>query len=181
MSSVSATINCNLNCICMNSDCLYNHYLPYKERKIVKKFYEDISNKNINEEGMDMRKKNCIFGQLCEKKTCGYKHRLSFPDREKLIVSYKFNKICPGVSQVAKTSNTKSDKPQMNIHNMFSPLHEKEIEEVQEEIVINSWASIVKNTKSISLATTSTVSKEIKEVHLNWEDCADEDFYMEFE
>jgi hypothetical protein len=61
---------------------------------------------------------------------------------------------------------------------MFSPLHEKEIEEVQEEIVINSWASIVKNTKSIAVATTSTVSKEVP---LNWEDCADEDFYMEFE
>jgi len=182
MSSAVSAINCNLNCICVNNDCLYNHYIPYKDRKIVKRFYDALAKKNINEPGMDIRKKNCTFGQLCEKEDCGYKHRLSFQDREKLIVSYKFNKICPEPSQVAKTSTAKSDKPIFNNHNSFAFLEEEseEEEEVKEEeaIVVNNtsktWASIVKNKKS-------TVEPSKKEISLNWEDCADDDFFMTFE
>uniref|UniRef100_A0A6C0LEV2 Uncharacterized protein n=1 Tax=viral metagenome TaxID=1070528 RepID=A0A6C0LEV2_9ZZZZ len=186
MSSVSTT-NCNLNCICLNNDCLYAHYIPYKERKIVKRFYDAINGKNINEPNIDNRKKNCTFGQLCEKETCGYKHRLSFADREKLIVSYKFNKICPEHSQVAKTSNTKSDEPQLDIQNSFSLLEdEKEEEEIIHEIKTDnktkSWASIVKNEKPI-FEEEEVVAVVVAAVNttLNWEDCADDDFYMNFE
>jgi len=168
--------NCNLNCICMNSDCKYDHFISYKERKIVKRFYDAISKKNINEPNMDMRKKNCTFGQLCEKENCGYKHRLSFADREKLIVSYKFNKICPEPSQVAKTSNTKPDEPRFDMRNLFALLEvgEKEVKEEVKEVIqssAKSWASVVKN-EDAEIA---------KAIALSWGDCGDEEFYMTFD
>jgi hypothetical protein len=166
----------------MNSDCSYKHFISYKERKIVKRFYDAISSKTIDEPNMDTRKKNCTYGQLCENKECGYKHRLSFADREKLIVSYKFNKICPENVQVAKTSNSKSDKLQLNIQNTYSLLNDDdEIVEVLEDLKIttnpvkSTWASIVKNDKPIK------VLPKTNNVPLNWEDCADDDFLMTFD
>ena len=48
---------CNLNCICIDSDCSYKHYITYKERKIVKKFYDAISSKSKDEPNAEIRKK----------------------------------------------------------------------------------------------------------------------------
>ncbi len=183
MSTVSA-INCNMNCICMNSDCLFKHYIPYKERKIVKRFYDALSVKIVEEPNMALRKKNCTFGQLCEKENCGYKHRLSFPDREKLIIAYKFNKICPDNNEAIKTYHEKYEESNMNISNSYSILDESsEVIEVkiETEVVINkkSWASIVKNEKPIEEIKSSVINNT-SYVPLNWEDCADDDFLMEF-
>lgn len=187
MSTVSA-INCNMNCICMNSDCLFKHHISYKERKIVKRFYDALSAKNIEEPNMALRKKNCTFGQLCEKENCGYKHRLSFADREKLIIAYKFNKICPDNHAIIKTSHVKHEESNMNISNSFSILDEpsKVIEvKIEIEAVINkkSWASIVKNEKPIEEIKSPIINNTppiVPYVPLNWEDCADDDFLMEF-
>ena len=182
--STTSTTNCNLNCICMNSDCLYKHFIPYKERKIVKKFYDDISDKVIEEPNMDSRKKNCTFGQLCEKENCGYKHRLSFANRQKLYISYKYNKICPNNSQTTNVSVMKREEPEMTIHNSFMILTENEFElqdDVQVPVVAEtngkSWVSIVKNEIVIS---DNITSKSDNYVPINWEDCADDDFYMTF-
>jgi len=57
-----------------------------------------------DEPNPDTRKKNCTFGQLCDKEKCGFRHRLSFANREKLIVSYKFNKICPSIISTENTN-----------------------------------------------------------------------------
>jgi hypothetical protein len=150
------------------------------------KIYNSTPNKIYDEPNMDMRKKNCTFGQLCEKEICGYKHRLSFANREKLIIAYKFNKICPDNSSTIKKVNLSYNEPKIEIHNAFSALNENPIEEVEEQpkIIIpqaiesnnkNSWASIVRNEKPIKI-----IPRDEDNIPLNWEDCADDDFFMEF-
>jgi len=169
------TITCNLNCICINSDCIYNHFITYKDRKIVKKFYESITNKTIEESNNETRKKNCTFGQLCENKNCGFRHRLSYADREKLIVSYKFNKICPSSNETTTKSIISSSpaKSKNDNTNSFMILDEIETEiETETEIIIQSsgksWVDVVKKTNSKIVS-----SDEIEEVE-------DDGFYMNF-
>ncbi len=86
MTSVSV---CNDDCICMNSDCLYYHPLDFAERKVVYKLYNTLTNPSKKEDNPEKRKKNCNFGKLCNRADCGFRHRLVFNDRLKLIDSYK--------------------------------------------------------------------------------------------
>lgn len=179
---MNSSNTCNLNCICINSDCSYKHYISYKERKIVKKFYDIIEDINKDENNLDTRKKNCTFGQLCDKETCGFRHRLSFRNREKLIVSYRFHKICPTKSEINLTkSDLKSvstNNKTINSKNLFLSLDddeeeieiEDEDEEIKEKINKKSWVDVVSNTKKVNL------NLEIK----NWEDLDDDEFYMKF-
>ena len=171
------TITCNLNCICTNPDCTFGHCIPYKERKNFLKIYNATPNKNCDEQNMDLRKKNCTFGQLCEKESCGYKHRLSFANREKMIIAYKFSKICPDNSTTAKKINTFNKDDEVKIHNSFSVLIDEE-QQQQPQIIENtnqnSWASIVRNEIK------KPIPRDENNVPLNWEDCADDDFFMEF-
>jgi hypothetical protein len=179
------SITCNLNCICVNPDCSFGHCISYKERKNFLKIYNATPNKMFDEPNMELRKKNCTFGQLCEKESCGYKHRLSFPNREKIIIAYKFNKICPDNSTTSKKTTIIPKANDFKTHNSFSALDEIPVEEVEVEqqkpvIIIentnkNSWASIVKNEKK-----KVAIARDENNVPLNWEDCADEDFFMEF-
>ena len=148
---------CNLNCICTNSDCIYKHFVDYKERKIVKRFYNQLK-VSKPEEDYGSRNANCTYGQLCNKKTCGYRHRLSFDDREKLIVSYKYYKICPEKEE--KPIKVFDNKP-IVIHseNLFAAL-EDSIDNVNdndndndndnEEIIIpeRKWADAVISNKT---------------------------------
>lgn len=178
------TPTCNLNCVCVDSDCIYNHYIIYKERKIVRKFYDAISSKSKDEPNPDSRKKNCTFGQLCEKESCGFRHRLSFVNREKLIVSYRFSKIFPNTSsETAKIATKSSQKSSQKSSNLFMSLEEvvDEINEVPAPItppVYNgkSWSSIVQSVpppiipQKINLSTTTS----------RWEDMDDDEFYMKF-
>jgi len=170
-----STITCNLNCICVNPDCLYNHYITYKDRKIVKKFYDDISNKSKDEPNPDKRKKNCTFGQFCDKETCGFRHRLSFANREKLIVSYKFNKICPTAeikSDVKSSPKNKTAKSNDFSENLYLTLDNDDVEkkdEIKEEKLLKSWADVVSKPTKLNL-----------EISSKWEDMAEDDFYMEF-
>lgn len=166
------SITCNLNCICVDTDCSYKHYINYKDRKIVKQFYDKLSNKMKDEHNPDTRKKNCTFGQLCDKETCGFRHRLSFANREKLIVSYKFNKICPSVQTeitVSKPIETKRTLKSFT-QNLYLSLDDEEKEEVKEEIIITEQPKIIK----------SWVDAVNNKKDERWEDMADEEFYMKF-
>lgn len=182
------TITCNLNCICINSDCIYNHFITYKDRKNVKKFYDSITNKTIEESNNETRKKNCTFGQLCENKNCGFRHRLSYADRKKLIVLYKFNKICPSSNEItnkliissspikSKNDNTNSFMILDEIENEIEIENKNEIEiETKTEFIIQSsgksWVDVVKKTNSKIVS-----SEEIKEI----EEIEDDGFYMNF-
>lgn len=161
------TITCNLNCICINSDCSYKHFIQYKDRKIVKKFYDTLSNKSIEEPNNETRKKNCIYGQLCENKNCGFRHRLNYSNREKLTVLYKFNKICPSTELNTKSIIPTSIKSKNDNKNSFILLDDVD------DIIIQpssnkSWVDIVKNDKKIE--------DKIEEI----EEDEDDGFYMKF-
>ena len=190
-----ATINCNLNCVCVDSDCSYKHYISYKDRKIVKQFYDELSNKLKDEPNPETRKKNCTFGQLCDKEKCGFRHRLSFANREKLIVSYRFNKICPTktseITQTKLSNNKQTQKSQSNLYLLLDEeFEEKDIKEEQvvEPIIVNkSWVNVVINhvKSDVKSDVKSNVKYEIKheikhDIISNWEDVADDDFYMTF-
>jgi hypothetical protein len=176
MSSPSV-INCNLNCICINADCTYKHFISYKDRKIVKKFYDSLPNKIIEETNNETRKKNCTFGQLCENKNCGFKHRLSFTSREKLIVLYKFNKICPSSKEKVKTIV----EPKININNKINKnLFMTLDDDIQDDIITSpqlfstrTWASVVKTDKP-SLLYKDEDSNDEEDIQ------EDDGFYMKF-
>jgi hypothetical protein len=176
MSSTSI-ITCNLNCICCNADCVYNHFISYKDRKTLKKFYDSLPNKNIEEPNNDTRKKNCNFGQLCENKNCGFRHRLNFSSREKLIVSYKFNKICPSPKEEIKTVAPAKIKEQSN--NLFMVLdgNDDTTQEITQSINIpnsgKSWVSVVKAEKPLTTVygNSDDENDDIQE---------DDGFYMKF-
>ena len=207
-------INCNLNCVCVDSDCSYKHYISYKDRKIVKQFYDELSNKLKDEPNPETRKKNCTFGQLCDKEKCGFRHRLSFANREKLIVSYRFNKICPTktaeITSAKVSENKQTQKLQSNLYLLLDDNIEEEIkEEIKEEPVMQpmifnkSWVNAVINQikpeikpeikheikpeikheikPEIKHEIKPEIKPEIKhEIISNWEDVADEDYYMTF-
>ncbi len=84
---------CNLDCICVNCDCEFFHPISIKERKIVRKLFDNISSPNKNETNSHLRKANCRFGKLCNNKNCGYRHRLSYEDRLILIDGFNQSKI----------------------------------------------------------------------------------------
>ena len=188
------SITCNLNCVCVDSDCSYKHYINYKDRKIVKQFYDELSNKMKDEPNAETRKKNCTFGQLCDKEKCGFRHRLSFANREKLIVSYRFNKICPSKSSettVPKLSDKKLDV-KLSSQNLYLSLNDEE-EEIKEIIVkqspfVKSWVDIVVKSEVAKSEVKSEVAKsEVAKSEVaksepisDWGDTADEDFYMTF-
>jgi len=90
MTSISA---CNDDCICINCDCLYYHPLDFSERKVVYKLYNALPNPSKKEDNPEKRKKNCNFGKLCNREDCGFRHRLVFSDRLKLIDSYKNHQL----------------------------------------------------------------------------------------
>ena len=183
------SITCNLNCVCVDSDCSYKHYINYKDRKIVKQFYDELSNKMKDEPNAETRKKNCTFGQLCDKEKCGFRHRLSFANREKLIVSYRFNKICPSKSSetaAPKLSDKKLDV-KLTTQNLYLSLNDEE-EEIKEIIVkpspfVKSWVDIVVKSEVVKSEIKSEVVKSevVKSEPISdWGDAADEDFYMTF-
>lgn len=121
---------CNFSCICVDSDCTFQHILSYRERKIVRKLYDSL-NPNKKEENMHLRKANCSFGQLCNNKDCNYKHRLSFQDRKELLNSYQNTS---SNTPNAKKNGFISQKNTKN--NLFNAL---EIEEpIKKNIIKNS-------------------------------------------
>lgn len=191
------SVTCNLNCICLDADCKYNHLLAYKERKIVNQHYLTLTNVNKEESSPLTRKKNCNFGQLCNNESCGFKHRLCYENREKLIILYNYDKICPNKTTSFQIEISKKEKKKDNISskNLFltlDDLPEEEFKEVKSKplkalkpikdvepfvppiYLGKSWIDVInqgKKPKPIDL------SLKIS----NWEDTADDsEFYMKF-
>jgi len=190
---MSTIITCNFNCICVDADCSYKHFISYKERKIVKKFYNTLSNVNKEEPNMETRKKNCTYGQLCNNANCGFKHRLNYENREKLTVLYNYNKICPEKKETKTVENIMVNDKTISTTNYFLTLEDDEIQETIVDIkeqnikettdipkivepppIYNgkSWVDIVinPNDKKINLTIENA----------SWEELADDDFYMKF-
>ena len=86
-------IICNYNSICIDPDCQFYHNIHIKDRKVVKKLYDNLINPNKKEENPNNRKKNCINGQICYNPNCGFRHRLNFKDRMILVEGFNDAKL----------------------------------------------------------------------------------------
>jgi len=176
---------CNLNCICTNADCLYKHFIDYKERKNVKRFYIKLNIKKP-EEDYGSRNANCTYGQLCNKPCCGYRHRISFEDREKLITAYKYYKICPEKEEKPKLIEYK--KPEIiNNSNAFSALQIEEVEEIDEIKEVQEVKEIEEvqekdetNRKWVNAVINSKKKINMKFNSSNWGDICEDDYLMKF-
>ena len=161
---------CNNNCTCSDSECMYRHYLRYKDRKVVNKICKEnasIVSSNKEETNSDIRKSNCTYGYLCINDKCNYRHFLNTTGRH--FISNLYNKLeeTSSVSSASSSStlssaatvislNTKkvieldlkiSTKPLKNMYDVLG-------EEIQE--VVN----VKKNIKDVKVP--SLVVPEIK-------------------
>ena len=84
---------CNFNCLCLDSDCKFSHTYPIKDRRIIRNIFDKINNPDKNEPNPDTRRANCRFGQLCYNKNCGFRHRLAFDVRIKLLDAFNNVKL----------------------------------------------------------------------------------------
>jgi hypothetical protein len=84
---------CNFNCICIDYDCKYSHFISYKDRKTTRRIYDTLENLNKNEKNAETRKANCKYGQLCNNNNCGFRHKLSYNDRCRLIYAFNANVV----------------------------------------------------------------------------------------
>jgi len=155
---------CNLNCICTNSDCQFSHFLNPKERRDVKKLFDCLVRPSKVEDNGDKRKANCRFGQLCYVKDCGFRHRLSFNDRLKLVEN--FNKF--------KLSDIKVEKKAKEINVKCFDISSKNAFDILEDIV--DVPDEVPNDTALEV-----INKPI-ENGKRWADLFDneDDFYMKF-
>lgn len=80
---------CNFNCVCMNADCTYRHYITYKERKVASKVYEDKKSQLIAEDKSEVRKANCLYGQMCRNIGCNFRHQFNADSRFLFIDSFE--------------------------------------------------------------------------------------------
>jgi hypothetical protein len=79
---------CNFNCTCVRTDCSYKHHLEsLDDRKRFKELHERVYNKSVhNETDPDgCRHKTCVFGLLCNREGCGFKHFSNYQGRSLLI------------------------------------------------------------------------------------------------
>lgn len=160
---------CNLNCVCVNGDCSFSHFLNPKERKVVKKLYDGLQKPSKFEDNANKRKANCRYGQLCYTKDCGFRHRLSFTDRVKLVD--EFNKFKLTDIRVDKKVNEVRTKGfDITSKNHFDLL--ENIEEVDEIVVKETVPEI------------QPITTKPFEFGKKWADLFDEDeddnFYMKF-
>ena len=88
----TATV-CNYNCICINSDCKYSHFISIKDRKTTRRIYDTMYDLNKTEPNAEKRKANCRYGQLCNNPDCGFRHKLCYKDRCRLIYAFNANVV----------------------------------------------------------------------------------------
>lgn len=133
MTSVSV---CNDDCICMNCDCLYYHPLDFAERKVVYKLYNALNNPSKKEDNPEKRKKNCNFGKLCNRADCGFRHRLVFNDRLKLIDGYKNHQL-KNIKEVQEKPRKEVKEFSIKTSNPFDLLPDVEVSlEISAEVPV---------------------------------------------
>jgi hypothetical protein len=84
---------CNFNCICIDNDCKFSHFISIKDRKTTHRIYDTLDNINKNETNPEKRKANCRYGQLCNNPDCGFRHKLCYKDRCRLILGFNANVV----------------------------------------------------------------------------------------
>lgn len=134
---------CNKNCVCVDGDCEFFHLPILKDRKIIKKIYDGLSGISKVEENAEKRKANCRFGQLCYNRECGFRHRVSVKDRERLIKEFNDFKL-NDIKVERKPKEVKVKSFNISHKNAFDLLEDvEEKEEVKKVEVKKSWADLV--------------------------------------
>lgn len=90
---MTSSIVCNCSSFCIDTDCLYSHGISIKDRKVVRKLYDGLIRPNKAEPNPEKRRANCKFGQICWNGDCGFRHRLCFEDRMKLVNGFNKAKV----------------------------------------------------------------------------------------
>jgi len=137
---MSSAIVCNCSSFCIDSDCRFAHGISIKDRKVVRKLYDGLVCPNKAEPNAGNRRANCKFGQICWNKDCGFRHRLCFEDRVKLIEGFNDAKI-----SMMKTEKV-AERPVVegfviSKKNGFDCLEEEVFQE--KKVVLRSWADIM--------------------------------------
>ena len=155
---MATTSFCNNNCICVDFDCMYLHLFDdIKKRKMIRKIYDFKIITNKDEPNMEIRKKNCKFGQVCLKEDCGFRHRLCYSERKKLSKLVEEGNKMP--EKTIEKKQTTIIVHQLPMKNLFESLETTEttVEEIVEQPkvveVINvpndeiTWAKVCKEGK----------------------------------
>lgn len=125
-------IVCNFCAMCVDSDCKFEHSIVIKDRRVVKKLYDGLVCPNKNEPNPEKRRANCKFGQICWSEKCGFRHRLAFSDRMKLVNGFNDAKLASARSEKV-ASAPKACCFVIDAHNSFAGLEVAEAE---------SWADV---------------------------------------
>ena len=130
-------IVCNFCAICVDADCKFEHSISIKDRRVVKKLYDGLVHPNKVEPNPEKRRANCKFGQICWTEKCGFRHRLAFSDRMKLVDGFNDAKLASARSEKV-VSAPKACCFVIDARNSFAGL---EIEDLEESVVVaDSWA-----------------------------------------
>ena len=92
MSGSAKTITCHFNCVCTRDVCDFKHIIrTLEERKFASRVFNNVPRikEHQDEENPDTRRANCIYGQLCDKESCGFRHNLDFEYRSKFSAALK--------------------------------------------------------------------------------------------
>lgn len=98
---------CNFNCICTKADCDFRHNIEsIEERRFAANVYSKIPciKEAVTEDNADTRKKNCSYGQLCDRSDCGYRHFLNPSTRLIFIANLEKAKSAPPTPPRAATA-----------------------------------------------------------------------------
>jgi len=129
-------IVCNYCAICIDSDCQFEHSISIKDRKVVRKLYDELIHPNKTESNVTKRRANCKFGQICFNESCGFRHRLNFTDRMKLVNGFNTAKL-----NMMKTEKiVQSPKPQMFMISSRNSFECLEVPEIKKDV--KSWADM---------------------------------------
>lgn len=81
---------CFKNCLCEKTDCSYQHYLSFKQRlNIISILQENPEISEMIEEKDSKRVKMCIYGQVCNRENCTFKHGYNIDGRKIFIQKLK--------------------------------------------------------------------------------------------
>ena len=163
----SFTKTCNQNCVCMNADCSYNHFIIFKNRKVVSKILKEnpkIMLNNAEDKG-ELRRANCTFGYLCNNEMCNYKHHLNFKGRSQLIDLFYY-KDDEEIKEVKK-EEIKEKKIVVVVINKLELSNNKfnllnDIEEVEEED--KNQKIIIKTVNNFTKSFVDVVKKSIDDI-----------------
>jgi hypothetical protein len=183
---MSSSTVCNNDCTCINCDCSFAHPISFKDRKIVNKLFNTISNPNKLESNQETRKKNCSNGKLCIKETCGYRHRLAFTHRVKLNELFQNCKI-QNIKDIKEKPKKEFKDFSINTSNLFTMLHDNDVITTEDKQVLpiilkKGFKEALIEGKKEEIKEVIIIPPKIKEVPINWADnCdSDDDFYMDF-